>query len=117
MIATGKWSENDPLDIPANLAHSASSFQRLNNFTMTEIEEKLSTYNTLIVVRHPFERLLSAYRNKLETRDEKSSRYFQTRFGRKIVKVQNTKFAITGFVKKFPMIVWTCLSAFLMTIF
>lgn len=86
MIATGKWSDNDPLEIPADLAHSASSFQRLNNFTMTEIEEKLSTYNTLIVVRHPFERLLSAYRNKLETRDEKSSRYFQTRFGRKIVK-------------------------------
>lgn len=93
MIAANKTSSNDPLEIPADLAHAAGTFQRLSHFTMSEIEQKLASYDTLIVVRHPLERLLSAYRNKLETRDEKSSKYFQTRFGRKIVKVrkQNKK--------------------------
>ncbi|XP_011303683.1 carbohydrate sulfotransferase 11 isoform X2 [Fopius arisanus] len=66
MIATGKWSGNEPLDIPANLTHAPGTFLRL--------------------IRHPMERLLSAYRNKLEARDQTSSKYFQTRFGRKIVK-------------------------------
>lgn len=86
MIATGKWSGNDPLEIPADQAHSPGTFRRLNNYTLPEIEKKLATYDKLIVVRHPLERLLSAYRNKLETKHEKSARYFQTRFGKKIVK-------------------------------
>ncbi|XP_015123862.1 carbohydrate sulfotransferase 11 [Diachasma alloeum] len=86
MIATGKWPGSDPLEIPANLTHAPGTFLRLSNFSMPEIEQKLATYDALIAVRHPLERLLSAYRNKLETRDETSSKYFQTRFGRKIVK-------------------------------
>ncbi|KAG8036506.1 hypothetical protein G9C98_003828 [Cotesia typhae] len=86
MIATGKWSGNNPLEIPGNLTHAAGTFKRLSNFTMTEIERKLSNYDTLIVVRHPLERLLSAYRNKFETKDEISAKYFQTRFGRRIIK-------------------------------
>lgn len=87
MIATGKWKGNSALEIPADLAHAANTFQRLSNFTLPEIRAKLADYNKLIVVRHPFERLLSAYRNKFETKREKSSGYFQSRFGRKIIKV------------------------------
>ncbi|XP_043664751.1 carbohydrate sulfotransferase 11-like [Vespula pensylvanica] len=86
MIATGKWPGNDPLEIPADQAHSPGVFLRLSNYTAPEIEKKLTSYDKLIVVRHPFERLLSAYRNKLEAKHEKSSRYFQTRFGKKIIK-------------------------------
>ncbi|XP_012229793.1 carbohydrate sulfotransferase 11-like [Linepithema humile] len=86
MIATGKWPGNDPLEIPADQAHSPGTFQRLSNYTLPEIEKKLATYDKLIVVRHPLERLLSAYRNKLETKHEKSAKYFQSRFGKKIVK-------------------------------
>lgn len=86
MVATGKWPGTDPLEIPADQAHSPGVFQRLSNYTLPEIEKKLVTYDKLIVVRHPFERLLSAYRNKLEAKHAKSSRYFQTRFGKKIIK-------------------------------
>ncbi|XP_031843826.2 carbohydrate sulfotransferase 11 [Nomia melanderi] len=86
MIATGKWPGNDPLEIPADQAHSQGTFQRLSNYTLPEIERMLTTYDKLIVVRHPMERLLSAYRNKLEAKHEKSSMYFQSRFGRKIIK-------------------------------
>lgn len=87
MIAMGKWSGNDPLEIPADQAHSPGIFQRLSNYTLPEIEKKLATYDKLIIVRHPLERLLSAYRNKLEAKHEKSARYFQSRFGKKIIKV------------------------------
>ncbi|CAL7943294.1 unnamed protein product [Xylocopa violacea] len=86
MIATGKWPGNDPMEIPADQAHSPGTFQRLSNYTQPEIERMLATYDKLIVVRHPLERLLSAYRNKLEPKRERSSRYFQTRFGRKIIR-------------------------------
>ncbi|XP_014485289.1 PREDICTED: carbohydrate sulfotransferase 11-like [Dinoponera quadriceps] len=86
MIAMGKLAANDPLDIPADLAHSPGTFQRLSNYTLPEIEKKLAMYDKLIVVRHPLERLLSAYRNKLEAKHEKSARYFQSRFGKKIIK-------------------------------
>ncbi|XP_017876663.1 carbohydrate sulfotransferase 11-like [Ceratina calcarata] len=86
MIATGKWPGNDPMEIPADQAHSQGTFQRLSNYTLPEIERMLVTYDKLIVVRHPLERLLSAYRNKLEAKHEKSSRYFQTRFGKKIIR-------------------------------
>lgn len=88
MTAMGKWAGNDPLEIPADLAHSPGTFQRLSNYTLPEIEKKLATYDKLIVVRHPLERLLSAYRNKLEAKNEKSAKYFQSRFGKKIVKVR-----------------------------
>lgn len=87
MVATGKWPGNDPMEIPADQAHSPGTFQRLTNYTLSEIERMLATYDKLIVVRHPLERLLSAYRNKLEAKHEKSSRYFQTRFGKKIIRV------------------------------
>lgn len=86
MIVTGKWPGNDPLEIPADQAHSPGTFQRLSNYTLPEIEKKLATYDKLIVVRHPLERLLSAYRNKLEAKHEKSAKYFQSRFGKKIIK-------------------------------
>lgn len=93
MIATGKWPGNDPLEIPADRAHSSGVFRRLSNYTLAEIEERLATYDKLIVVRHPLERLLSAYRNKLEAKHEKSAKYFQSRFGKKIIKV---------FLEEFP---------------
>ncbi|XP_011500319.1 PREDICTED: carbohydrate sulfotransferase 11 [Ceratosolen solmsi marchali] len=86
MVATGIWKGSSPLDIPADLAHSSGTFKRLSNYTMPEIEKKLIAYNKLIVVRHPLERLVSAYRNKFEAKNEKSSMYFQSRFGRKIIK-------------------------------
>lgn len=87
MIVTGKWKGNLPLKIPADLAHASGTFRRLSNYTFNEIQTKLDSHNKLIVVRHPLERLLSAYRNKFEAKHEKSSAYFQNRFGRKIIKV------------------------------
>lgn len=76
---------SDLSQIPADVVHKSGTLDRLSDYPADRVTELLSTYTKFLFVRHPFERLLSAYRNKLEQRHD-SSRYFQSRFGRRIVK-------------------------------
>jgi len=77
---------DDLSQIPADVAHKPSTLDRLSDYPAGRAAEMLNTYTKFLFVRHPFERLLSAYRNKLEQRHQDSSRYFQSRFGRRIVR-------------------------------
>ncbi|KAL1110389.1 hypothetical protein AAG570_007920 [Ranatra chinensis] len=90
MMLTGITDCTDPLLIPAHIAHDRNVISRLSNYTTREIEYFLRTYTKFLFVRHPFERLLSAYRNKLE-RNHIRSKYFQNRFGRYIIKRHRIK--------------------------
>lgn len=87
MLMTGQWTNGvDPLQIPAAVAHAAGRFTKLSDLPPEQRQQVLADdFTRFIIVRHPFERLLSAYRNKLES-DSSSSRYFQTRIGRQIIK-------------------------------
>ncbi|GAB6033496.1 hypothetical protein CHUAL_013377 [Chamberlinius hualienensis] len=73
---------SNPLDIPANDSHRQHIFRTLDNYTHDEIQYRLSHYYKFMFVRHPFERLLSAFRNKFQ---QNYSVYFHQRFGRLII--------------------------------
>ncbi|KAJ1520042.1 hypothetical protein ONE63_004271 [Megalurothrips usitatus] len=85
LYLNGSTNATKSLDIPADFVHRVGVFPKLSNFSAENAAHMLRTYTTFLIVRHPFERLLSAFRNKLEQRYS-SSKYFQTRFGRHIVK-------------------------------
>ncbi|KAI4876067.1 hypothetical protein NFI96_010445 [Prochilodus magdalenae] len=83
MVLTGDGRYRDPLAIPANEAHVAGRLRSLSEYTKAEINERLRTYLKFIFVREPFERLVSAYRNKF-TRNYNVA--FHKRYGTKIIR-------------------------------
>lgn len=85
MILSGVINTTEVLSIPADLAHSRHVLASLANYTEPRIAQLLTTYTKFLFVRHPFERLVSAFRNKLEPNLIRS-KYFQSRLGKYIVK-------------------------------
>ncbi|KAI5086457.1 carbohydrate sulfotransferase 11, partial [Silurus meridionalis] len=83
MVLTGDGRYRDPLSIPANEAHAPGRLRSLSEYSTTEINRRLRTYLKFIFVRDPFERLVSAYRNKF-TRSYNTA--FHKRYGTKIVR-------------------------------
>ena len=59
-------------------------FRYLNEYTPDEIVHRLYTYTKFLFVRHPFERLISAYRNKFI--DSYNLTFFKGLYGRYIIK-------------------------------
>ena len=85
MILMGKTNHTDPLQIVANVSHRMHVFRRLSDYKTEEIQHRLKNYMKFMFVRHPFERLLSAYRNKF-LQNSSNSDYFRVRFGKQIIK-------------------------------
>ncbi|KAM6977970.1 carbohydrate sulfotransferase 11-like [Aplochiton taeniatus] len=83
MVLTGNGRYSDPLAIPANEAHVAGNLRTLSEYSVSEINRRLRGYLKFVFVREPFERLVSAYRNKF-TRSYNSA--FHKRYGTKIVR-------------------------------
>ncbi|UYV73917.1 CHST13 [Cordylochernes scorpioides] len=82
MVLTAGSARRDPLRIAGNETHAPNLFVTLSQLPKEEILPRLRSYTKLMFVRNPYERLLSAYRNKLE---HTYTSYFQMRFGRKII--------------------------------
>ncbi|KAM9342971.1 carbohydrate sulfotransferase 11-like [Pholidichthys leucotaenia] len=83
MVLTSDGRYTDPLAIPANEAHVAGNLRTLSEFSVTEINQRLRSYLKFIFVREPFERLVSAYRNKFTRRYNNA---FHKRYGTKIIR-------------------------------
>lgn len=83
MVLNSDGRYSDPLAIPANEAHVASNLRMLSEFSAPEINQRLRSYLKFIFVREPFERLVSAYRNKF-TRSYNTA--FHNRYGTKIIR-------------------------------
>uniref|UniRef100_A0A8C6WT93 Carbohydrate sulfotransferase n=1 Tax=Neogobius melanostomus TaxID=47308 RepID=A0A8C6WT93_9GOBI len=82
MILSSDGHYTDPLAIPASEAHIPGNLRRMSDLSVSEINLRLRTYLKFLFVREPFERLVSAYRNKF-TRSYNTA--FHKRYGTKII--------------------------------
>ncbi|KAK3610208.1 hypothetical protein CHS0354_038848 [Potamilus streckersoni] len=84
LILKGIVKTSNPLEIPYHDVHFSfkNSLNVLSNYTPSEAKTRLETYNKIIFVREPMERLLSAYINKFTENETE----FYENYGRKIIK-------------------------------
>ncbi|XP_066966298.1 carbohydrate sulfotransferase 11-like [Macrobrachium rosenbergii] len=68
MILTGLTTIKDPVLIPYDLPHKIHERMMLikQPISISTLQEKLLTYSKIIVVRNPYERLISAFKDKFE---------------------------------------------------
>ncbi|KAJ8401428.1 hypothetical protein AAFF_G00386590 [Aldrovandia affinis] len=83
MVLTGHGKYTHPMEIPSNQAHMPANLKTLNQYSIPEINHRLKSFLKFLFVREPFERLVSAYRNKFTLKYNSS---FHKRFGTKIVR-------------------------------
>ncbi|XP_026222077.1 carbohydrate sulfotransferase 8-like isoform X2 [Anabas testudineus] len=67
--------------IPHDAAHYANRLRRLESYDQAGIAERLRSYTKVLFVREPFERLVSAFRDKFESPNS----YYHPVFGRPII--------------------------------
>uniref|UniRef100_A0A3B4EXK7 Carbohydrate sulfotransferase n=1 Tax=Pundamilia nyererei TaxID=303518 RepID=A0A3B4EXK7_9CICH len=68
-------------DIPHNAAHYENRLPRLSGYSRAGVTERLRSYTKALFVREPFERLVSAFRDKFESPNS----YYHPVFGRAII--------------------------------
>ncbi|XP_056137924.1 carbohydrate sulfotransferase 8-like [Lampris incognitus] len=68
-------------NIPHDAAHYANHLRRLESYDHSGIAERLRSYTKVLFVREPFERLVSAFRDKFESPNS----YYHPVFGRPII--------------------------------
>ncbi|KAG7155929.1 carbohydrate sulfotransferase 11-like isoform X1 [Homarus americanus] len=85
LMLMGGTNLTEPHSIPSDSVHRKNVFTKLGDLEPQDIRYRLHTYTKFIFVRHPIERVLSAFRNKFE-KNYTSSAYFKKRFGVKIIK-------------------------------
>ena len=86
MILQGKANASDLHDRESDgflRVHSRSTFVTLSQFNSSEIQRRLETYTKFMFVRHPLERLISAYRSKFQTINKHE--FYRREYGREAV--------------------------------
>ncbi|XP_047449843.1 carbohydrate sulfotransferase 12-like [Mugil cephalus] len=73
----------DPMSISGDLVHIPDKFRQLNHFSRPQMRARLRHYTKFLFVRDPFVRLISAYRDKFQPRNE----YYYQNFGREILRL------------------------------
>ncbi|XP_060552831.1 carbohydrate sulfotransferase 11-like isoform X2 [Ruditapes philippinarum] len=85
LLLTGKMNVSDPLMLKSGDVHAGLDkyLTYLDTFPPAGIKYRFLHYKKVIFVREPFERILSAYRNKFL---QNGNSYFKEKFGKKIIK-------------------------------
>uniref|UniRef100_UPI0037E896BB carbohydrate sulfotransferase 8-like n=1 Tax=Semicossyphus pulcher TaxID=241346 RepID=UPI0037E896BB len=68
-------------DIPHDAAHNGNHLRRLDSYDRAGVADRLRSYTKVLFVREPFERLVSAFRDKFESPNS----YYHPVFGRPII--------------------------------
>uniref|UniRef100_A0A8C8A1E5 Carbohydrate sulfotransferase n=1 Tax=Oryzias sinensis TaxID=183150 RepID=A0A8C8A1E5_9TELE len=79
MVLAGKASNVQ--NIQHDTVHYGGHLKKLESFSQKEIMHRLETYKKFVFVREPFERIVSAYRDKLENPND----YYHNLFGKPII--------------------------------
>ena len=84
LILSGNVDETDPMKLKSPDVHGIldSKVSHLSDFSPEEIKYRIQNYYNFMFTREPFERLLSAYRNKLLN----NNIVFRKHFGKTIVR-------------------------------
>lgn len=87
LVLSGKVKVKNVLDLSARDVHGRYKHlvPTLSSFNKAEIQYRLDNYFKFMFVREPFERLLSAFRNKFQS-TVATSFYFRKHYGRSIVR-------------------------------
>ncbi|XP_029931606.1 carbohydrate sulfotransferase 12-like [Myripristis murdjan] len=75
-------SHQDPMNVSGDLVHVPNTFKLLNSFPLPEMKARLKHYTKFLFVRDPFVRLISAYRDKFQRKNE----YFYLHFARDMLR-------------------------------
>jgi chondroitin 4-sulfotransferase 11 len=67
MVLTAKWNNTDFQSIPHDTAHEIKNFKKFSSLSLDDKKIVLANYTKFMIVRDPFERLISAYRNKIKS--------------------------------------------------
>ncbi|XP_013882237.1 carbohydrate sulfotransferase 8 [Austrofundulus limnaeus] len=68
-------------DIPHDVVHYSNRLRRLESYERAGLVRRLRSYTKVLFVREPFQRLVSAFRDKFES----PNRYYHPVFGRAII--------------------------------
>lgn len=82
LVALDMEPVGNPSNLPTYNIHNMHNFKHLYNYKPFKREELLSNYTKLLFVRHPFERLLSAYRSIFEKNLNEFGAKHRLMFGR-----------------------------------
>ncbi|XP_078732498.1 carbohydrate sulfotransferase 13-like [Lampetra fluviatilis] len=82
LVLSGRARGRQAQAIPAHEAHVPGALRSLAHFNASEINRRLHSYLSFLFVRHPFERLVSAYTNKFTKRYNTA---FHSRYGTRII--------------------------------
>ncbi|CAL4064040.1 unnamed protein product, partial [Meganyctiphanes norvegica] len=87
--------DEDIMELSRNIVHGPM-LPHLSDYKYTEEkqQEMLKTYKKFLFTRHPLERLISAYRDKLQSVDSESNFDFHTRVGQEVERF--TRGRVTG---------------------
>ena len=85
LLLSGMTDTNNLTSIPRNMVHEENSMRKFEPYSVSDvIRHGMGNYTKLIFVRHPFERLVSAYHDKFANGN--SSTVYQLGIGTQIIR-------------------------------